>query len=60
MAQLKPPTMPTITASDALGVGGATLACAGVWSLFGWEWAAIALGAPLAALYVWFELKEVK
>lgn len=57
MAQLK---APSITASDALGVGGATLATSGIWSLFGWEWAAIALGLPLVALYVWFELKEVK
>lgn len=47
-----------IDASDVLGLAGAGLVGAGCWSLWGWEWAAIALGTPALALYVYGELRR--
>lgn len=43
----------------ALGYGSVLAIVGGIWSLFGWEWAAIAGGLPFASFYAWVELRLV-
>lgn len=47
-------------ASDVLGMIAAALVAAGTWSLWGWAWAALALGVPLLALYFWAEIRRMR
>ena len=49
--------MAELKARDVVGIGGAALTVAGVWGLWGWQCAAIALGLPLVVLYAWSELR---
>lgn len=44
---------------DIVGVVALGLIVAGVWGLLGWEWAAIAAGAPPGAFYLWGEIRNV-
>lgn len=51
-------TILPVDASDVLGLAGAALVGSACWSLWGWEWAAIVLGAPALLLYVYGELRR--
>jgi hypothetical protein len=42
------------------GWSGLTLMLAGVWGLWGWQWAAILGGLPIAAFYVYGEIRAVR
>jgi hypothetical protein len=41
------------------GLNGYGLVVVGVWGTWGWSWAAIVAGLPIAALYVLGELRGV-
>ena len=49
-----------VDASDVVGLVGAGLTGAGVWSLWGWAWAAIALGVPLLVVYLFAEARRAR
>lgn len=40
------------------GILGLLLVVAGVWGKWGWEWAAIVAGSPVAAFYIWGEVRS--
>ncbi len=42
------------------GWSGLGLVLAGVWGLWGWQWAAILGGLPIAAFYVYGEIRAVR
>ncbi len=44
---------------SAIGLAGVALVVAGVWGLWGWEWAAVVAGLPVAGFYVWGEARAV-
>lgn len=44
----------------AFGWSGLGLVLAGVWGLWGWQWAAILGGLPIAAFYVYGEIRAVR
>lgn len=44
----------------ALGCGGIACVLAGVWGLWGWEWAAIAGGALPATFYIYGEARAAR
>lgn len=39
---------------------GLGLVLAGVWGLWGWQWAAILGGLPIAAFYIYGEIRAVR
>lgn len=42
------------------GWSGLGLVLAGVWGLWGWQWAAILGGLPIAAFYVYGEVRALR
>jgi fatty acid desaturase len=44
----------------AFGWAGLALVIAGVWGLWGWQWAAILGGLPVAGFYIYGEIRAVR
>jgi hypothetical protein len=42
-----------------LGLTSGGLVASGVWALYGWPWACLALGVPLGAFYLWAEGRKL-
>ena len=42
------------------GWAGLALVIAGVWGLWGWQWAAILGGLPIAGFYIYGEIRAVR
>ena len=45
---------------NGIGFVALGLVVVGVWGLWGWQWAAIATGLPVAVFYVWGEVRTVQ
>lgn len=43
----------------AVGLTAAALVAAGAWGLAGWPWAALSIGAPLGAFYLFAEARKL-
>lgn len=46
-------------AEEIAGVAGFGAIITGVWGLWGWEWALIAAGLPVAGFYLWGQIRIV-
>lgn len=49
-----------VVARNLVGVLGVGLVVAGVWGLGGWQWGAISAGLPVAAFYLYGEVRAVR
>lgn len=45
---------------NVIGIGALALIVIGVWGLWGWQWAAIVGGLPVAGFYLWGEVRAIQ
>ena len=51
---------PGVPWRTVVGISAIGLIVVGVWGLWGWQWAAIVSGLPVAAFYIYGEIVEVQ
>lgn len=49
-----------IGTDGAVGLVSAALIASGAWGLAGWPWAALSVGVPLGAFYLYAEVRALK